>query len=138
MSERWKDSGVDSPDPLGRDVALAAALEAIDPESTDPNYWLRFRAWVLRSAAAELARRRLIAELTVGDVMTSWARAVVPTAALAAALASLMLMRGEPVPAQPLLSVEEILLADLEGPTIPAALGLSEAGSAVAFAEDTF
>ena len=65
----------------------AAALAVLDPASHDPNYWFRFRSWVMSGAARELSRRRLVARLTVGDVLESWARALVPTAALVAALA---------------------------------------------------
>jgi len=76
-------------------VRLSKALESLDPATEDPNYWVRFRGWVLTGAARELARRRLVAQLTVGDVMTSWARMVVPTAVLAAALAGVLLIRAE-------------------------------------------
>jgi hypothetical protein len=116
------------------DPEIGRALAALDPTTMDPNYWLRFRAWVVDNAAPELARRRLAAELTVGDVMTSWARMVMPTAILAAALAGLMLLRGESVSTQPL-GVEEMLVAEVDGQTIPAAL---DAPSAVAFASEIF
>ena len=83
-------NSTDGTDELGRDMELAEALTVIDPASQDPNYWLRFRTWVMSNAARELARRRLIVQLTVGDVMEAWARALVPAAMLAAMLAGLL------------------------------------------------
>jgi len=135
MSERWN-SRMD--DELGRDVELGRTLELLDPASRDPNYWLRFRSWVLSSASAELARRRLMAELTMGDVMTSWARTVVPTAVLAAALAGLLLLRGPSTPGPQTVGVEELLVSEVEGETIPATLSAGEAGGSVAFASEIF
>ena len=125
-------------DELGRDMELAETLGLLDPAHGDPNYWLRFRAWVLKNAAAELARRRLMHELTVADVMTSWARAVVPTAILAATLAGLLLMRGQSVPPAQPVGIEELLVSEVEGQTIPAALAPQETGGAVAFAAEIF
>ena len=46
------------------DAELSAALRALDPATDDATYWLRFRAWVVESAAPELARRRLAAGVT--------------------------------------------------------------------------
>ena len=69
-------------DDLGRDMILAESLEALDPARRDPNYWMRFRGAVLSAAGRELARRRLIQELTVEDVLTSWARTIVRFEAL--------------------------------------------------------
>ena len=125
-------------DELGRDMEIASLLESVDPASADPNYWLRFQSWVLKNAAPELARRRLMTELTMGDVMTSWARTVIPTAVLAAALAGLFLFRGQAAPAPRPVGVEELLVAGVEGATIPVALSTEEAGSAIAFASEVF
>jgi len=104
----------------GRDHEIAAALAALDPASGDPHYWLRFRSWVMSSAARELSRRRLVVRLTIGDVLESWARALVPIAALFAALAGLLLLRDDPVGDLPPIGVEELLVSELEGSTIPA------------------
>ncbi len=133
MSEEVKD-GAASVEAVTMDPEISRALAAVDPASMDPNYWFRFGAWIVENATPELARRRLAAELTVGDVMTSWARVVMPTAILAAALAALMLLRGESIPTQPL-GVEELLVAEVDGQTIPAAL---DAPSALAFAAEIF
>lgn len=103
----------------GRDAALSAALSSLDPAKRDANYWFRFRWWVVSAAAAELARRRREVALTVGDVLESWARALVPTAALVAALAGLLLMRGQPPVDWPPISVEELMLSEVEGNAIP-------------------
>jgi hypothetical protein len=119
-------------------MMLAEALKAVDPGSGDPSYWLRFRASVVSGAGRELARRRLLAELTVGDVLTSWARAVVPTAALAAALAAIVLMRaGSAVQAQPI-GVEELLVSELPSERVPALLAPDAAEEMVVFASDMF
>ncbi len=125
-------------DELGRDMEVASWLEAVDPASTDPNYWLRFQSWVLKKAAPELARRRLMRELTMGDVLSSWARIVIPTAVLAAALAGMLLFRGHAAPVPAPMGVEEVLVAEVEGATIPVTLASLEPGSAVAFASEGF
>ena len=107
----------------------------IDPASRDPNYWLRFRAWVLTGASRELARRRMMAQLTVGDVVGSWARTLVPTALLAAVLAGVVLWRaGVPLP----VSVEELLVSEIRGETIPVMASPERAALAVTFAAEAF
>ena len=133
-----KRNGQPLSDELGRDMEVASWLSGADPASVEANYWLRFQSRVLKAAAPELARRRLMAELTLGDVMTSWARAVVPTAVLAAALAGFLLLRSPAAPGPTPVGVEELLLAEVEGSTIPATLELSESASAVTFASEGF
>jgi hypothetical protein len=125
-------------DELGRDVELASLLSFVDPATDDPNYWLRFRAWVMKNASAELARRRLLAELTVGDVVTSWARILVPSALAAAVLAGLLLLRGAGLGPPPPVGVEELLVAGLEEETIPRALATDELSVQVVFASEGF
>lgn len=131
MSERWSSmdrSGSDgSAEPL-------VALRALDPATDDPNYWLRFQTWVVDAAGPELARRRLMARVTVGDVMSSWARALVPAALAAAAAAGILLVREPATPPPAPLSVEELLVAGLdEGEPIP-----TMEASAVMFASEAF
>ena len=103
-------------DELGRDMLLAEQLAALDPATEDPNYWFRFHAGVMSKAARSLAQRRVIAELTVADVVASWGRTIVPTAALAAALAGIILLRSGvagPVPEAPVTPVgAEVEAAD--------------------------
>lgn len=106
-------------DEIGYDAELSRSLSSLDPVSRDPNYWLRFRWWVVSAATAELARRRRQARLTVGDVVESWARALVPTAALVAALAGMLLMRSQPTVEWPAISVEDLMLSEVEGNAIP-------------------
>lgn len=127
-------------DTEGRDLEVASYLRLLDPASSDPNYWLRFQSRVLESAAPELARRRLRADLTVGQVLTAWSRALVPAAALAAALAGLIAIRGPetPGPAPMAVGVEELLVAGIEGETIPVALQSDESAAVLAFAGDRF
>ena len=130
-------NGSDCTEGLNQEDELAQALGLLDPAQQDPSYWFRFRSWVVSNAGAELARRRLIRELTVADVMSSWARAVVSTAALVAALAGLLLVRGAGPPALQLVGVEELLVSEVEGETIPTLLA-PETNGTVAFAAEIF
>jgi hypothetical protein len=126
-------------DELGRDMELASALRFVDPATDDANYWLRFQAWVMKGAAGELARRRLMAELTMGDVVASWARTVVPTAMAAAVVAGLVLLRGVGFAGAPMpVGVEELLVVGLEEEAIPSALAAEESAASVAFAAERF
>lgn len=137
MSPDWQErSSVRAGDELGRDMELASAMELLDPGHTDPSYWMRFRAGVLRRAAPELARRRLAAEVSLPEVVMSWARAVVPAAMLAAALAGVMLLHEYTVSdAQPTtVGVEELLVTGVQGSTIPVELERAQ----VAFASESF
>ena len=134
----WRTRHSTPSDELGRDMLLAEALQSLDPATEDPNYWFRFRGWVMSGAARELAQRRLMAELTIGEVMTSWARALVPTAALAAAVAAFVLLRaGTPVPAQ-YVGLEELLVTDVPVETQPVLLSPDAAAGIVAFASDVY
>ena len=137
MSERI-DEMWNKTEAIGRDIELATALAVLDPAQPDPNYWMRFREWVVTSSAGELARRRLMVELTMGDVMSSWARTLVPAAVAAAAIAGFMLVRAPANDRQQVVSVEELLTSDVEGETIPVTLGEDDAEPAVAFASEIF
>lgn len=127
-------------DEEGRDMELARLLGAVDPASADTNYWLRFQSWVLKAAAPELARRRLMADLTMGEVLAGWARAVVPTAVAASMVAGFLLVRSAQVRSDLAYaaSVEEILVAGMEGQTIPLALVDDETNPSVTFAAERF
>lgn len=98
-----------------RDTELAEALDCLDPANVDPNYWFRFHGRVMAGAGTELARRRMMSGLTVGDVLASWSRTLVPTAMLAAAVATLILIRTgsgsleRPATADGLLASEEVV-----------------------------
>jgi hypothetical protein len=117
---------------VGPDPEFEKALFALDPASQDPNYWLRFRWWVMSGASMELARRRREGSLTVGDVLESWARALLPTAALVAAVAGILLLRSQPPSEWPPVLVEELILSEVEGNTIPIDV------SAMTFAAEIF
>lgn len=122
-------------DDLGRDMELAEALASLDPASRDPNYWLRFRFWIMGAAARELARRRLVAQLTIGDVLQSWARTLVPTAVITAVVAGLMLIHGGVLaPVRPI-GVEEILMTGIEREMAPAP---DPSSDVVTFASESF
>ena len=135
MTDRFDAAGTDE---LGRDMVLAETLGALDPATGDPGYWLRFRGWVLTEAAGELARRRLMAELTVADVLTSWSRAIVPTALLAAVMAGLLLMRSGSVHMLGSEAFEAPLTAELEMEIMPALIAPDAVAGIVAFASDTY
>jgi hypothetical protein len=117
---------------LAQDMVLAERLAALDPASEDPNYWLRFRGRVMTDAARALAQRRLIAEITVADVLASWGRAIIPTAALAAALAGVLLVRTGADTTTPEVSP----VAQLEA--VPVTLAPSSAASFVATLPEGF
>lgn len=140
----WFNRSSEASDGLEQDMILAEALSALDPETYDPNYWFRFRGWVVSSAAGALARRRIPVELTIGDVLTSWARMVVPTAAVAAAVAAVVLVRPDVplrqnVAAEPLpIAVEEQLVSELPSDVVPMLLAPDAAAGLVAFASDIF
>jgi hypothetical protein len=133
MNRDWNDSV--EMDDLGRERDLAEALFHLDPASQDPRYWLRFRTWVMNGATLELARRRMVAQMTVGDVVHSWARALVPTALLAAVLAGILLWRVGSVPP---MTVEELLISEIQGETIPMMASPARSFEAVTFASEAF
>ena len=125
-------------DELGRDVELAEVLGLLDPASQDSSYWRRFRSWVMGGAARELARRRLLTQLTFGDVVQSWARAVVPTAVLTAMLAGILLIRSGLLAQSRPIGVEEMLVSEIDGETLPAMLAPDPANDVVTFASESF
>lgn len=126
--------------PEDRDPVVSTALAAWDPAAADPGYWSRFQGKVLALSAPELARRRLMADLTVGDVLAGWARALIPTAALAAGVALVVIVR--PFESRQEListtSVEELLVAGMGRETIPETLSRDEPASWAAFAGERF
>ena len=132
MSDWLRQHGGES-DGVGRDMELANAFRSLDPATYDPNYWFRFRGWVMTGAARELARRRLMAQLTVGEVMSSWARALVPTAVLAAAVAGMLLVRSGEATAPPM-ALEEFLVSEIPGERLPLLLAPESNEAAVVFA----
>ncbi len=126
-------------DGAGPDAELSRALRALDPGEADPTYWFRFRDRVLKRAQAELARRRLMAQLTVSEVMSSWARTVLPVALAAAALATVMLTSERRANEPQIVSVEELLLTGSEGESAAELLRASpEEGGSVTFASEIF
>jgi len=125
------DFGPELTDGLGRDMELSGKLSALDPAAEDPGYWGRFRASVMSEAARALAQRRLIADLTVADVLQSWSRAVVP-AALAAAMAGLMLLRTGSTEVPATIEPEAVPVAEIDAPPLlrpDLAVGFAALGS---------
>jgi hypothetical protein len=116
MSHRLEEAITDQPEV---DMEIYTALRVLDPGERAAGYWNAFHARVTSAAGAELVRRRAAASMTVGDVLVGWARTLVPTAMLAAALAGVVLMRGETTEAPAPLGIEEMLTSELKGLTIP-------------------
>lgn len=116
-------------------------LRALDPERIEPGYWARLQRGILEAAAPELARRRSLRDVTLDEVMFSWARTVVPTALLAAAVAGLVLLQdARPEPTGSVSAdVEEALLEGLEDSGFSAvASGRGDDPNAVMFAVESF
>lgn len=136
----WLKQDAAGTDEFGQEMVLAEALRSLDPATDDPNYWLRFRSWVVSEAAPELARRRMIVELTVEDVLASWSRAVLP-AAMAAAVAAIAFIRSPQAEAPPVataVGVEELLVVEVPEATQPVLLSPDAAAGIVAFASDIY
>jgi hypothetical protein len=102
-------------------------LGVLDPGHLDDTYWARFRVRVVTTATDELARRREMADITLLDVAQSWARVLVPAAAVAAALGALLLSQGRTSGALALSGPEEVLTQELEDRTLPDFMALEEA-----------
>ncbi len=109
--------------PLGS----AYDLGTLDPGRLDSTYWARFRFRVVTKAAAELARRREMADITVLELAQSWARVLVPAAAVAAAVGALLLSQGRASGPLAVAGPEEVLTQELEDRTLPDFMALEEA-----------
>lgn len=133
MNREWLETG--DADELGRDIEIAQALAYFDPAHEAPDYWLRSRNWVMTGAAAELAHRRMVPRVTVGEVVQSWGRALVPTALLAAMVAGLVLWRSA---APRVVSIEELLVSEIAGETIPVRASTARTQEAIIFAVEAF
>ena len=86
-------------------------------------------------AAGELSRRRLAADVRVTDFLQSWSVTVIRAALIAAAIASVLILRDRP--ATPL-GVEEALTMGLEDRTLPDLMEQSEGGDPFLLVEVTF
>lgn len=92
------------------DIEPHVPLGEMDPGRHDPGYWARFHARVIEAAGPALRRRAELSRITMGDVLLSWSRLLVPGTLVAAAAAGVLLLvpdlAEEPAP---LLGFEEIL-----------------------------
>lgn len=124
-----------------RDLEIEALLAAADPGRGDDTYWPRFHRSVMERAKSELTRRRAAAELTITQLVSSWGRTLIPTAAAAAAVGAFFLLRPATIENEVgVIAVEEELVQGIEGPTIPDVLendDFADAGGAV-FASEIF
>ena len=99
-------------------------LDPLDPGSVDPGFWLRFHGRVLAEAEDELARRRMVQDWTLSEVVFQWRKPLVPLALLAATLAGIFVMGNEePGPVLSPVALEEALILDVDGDPIPTVLG---------------
>jgi len=110
-------------------------LAILDPGAEDPGYWSRFRTHVMERAADELWRRHTAAEVGVGDFLQSWARPVMRAAAIAAAIAGMLLVRGRPATVW---GVEEALTTELEDRTLPDLMAEPQGNDPFLLVEVTF
>ena len=117
-----------------RDAGVESLLRELDPAVGRRGYWATFHKSVLDAARFELARRRRAMQETVAGTVTSWARAVVPSAVLtAAAAAVILLVVPAPGPAGDVeLGVEDLLFTGLDDGAIPSEL-VDDAGVEVSF-----
>ena len=88
-------------------------LDSLDPGFLDAGFWLRFQGRVMDAAQAELARRRMVGELSVVDVVFAWRKALVPMALLAAALAGILMTSPAPEETVRMVALEEVLTEGL-------------------------
>ena len=109
-------------------------LDALDPGSRDPGYWIRAHERVMSGARAELARRKLAGDWTVTGVVFQWRKTLVPLALLAATLAGIFVL-GNEEPTDPFspMVLEEAILEGVEGDPIPTVLGRGTELETVAF-----
>ncbi len=126
---RFGPRGGDGPTGQGRDLAI------LDPGFDDPGYWFRFRSLVMARADDELSRRRLAADAGVTDFIQSWSRAVIRAAAIAAAIAGVLILRGQSATAW---GIEEALTVGLEDRTLPVLMEQPEGVDPFQLVEVTF
>jgi anti-sigma factor RsiW len=105
-----------------RDLEERLPLESLDPASKDPGFWLRFHGRVMGDAESELARRRMMGEISVADVVFAWRRALVPMVLLAAAMAGILILGHEPPQEVQVVALEEVFSQDFEVRPMTAAL----------------
>lgn len=97
-----------------KDNDRITALETLDPARERQGYWEQFRARILENAAFELARRREAARESVAAILSGWSRSLIPVAAAAALIASIMILNETQQQAQP---APRLVLEDMLGGT---------------------
>ncbi len=110
-------------------------LEVLDPAHERPGYWDQFRTHILENAAFELARRREAARESVAAVLSGWARSLIPVAAAAAVIASIMIANESQQQADsgPRLVLEDMLGGALSESSFQAALTAGVPSNTAAF-----
>jgi len=89
----------------------------------------------MQRAVAELHRRRLLRDVGVADLLQSWARMLIPAAAVAAAIGGVLLFRNPPALA---IGVEETLTVVLEDQTLPELMEQGDVDDPFLLIEETF
>ena len=107
----------------------------LDPQLRSPGYWARLRGNVMERAANELYRRRLLRSVSVADLLQSWARMLVPAAAVAAAIGGFLLLRN---PSNVAIDVEEALWVGLEDQTLADVMAQGDIDDPLLLIEGTF
>ncbi len=97
-----------------KDNDRVTALETLDPAHERQGYWEQFRARILENAAFELARRREAARESVAAILSGWSRSLIPVAAAAALIASIMILNETQQQAEP---APRLVLEDMLGGT---------------------
>lgn len=97
-----------------KDNDRITALETLDPAHERQGYWEQFRARILENAAFELARRREAARESVAAILSGWSRSLIPVAAAAALIASIMILNETQQQAEP---APRLVLEDMLGGT---------------------
>ena len=71
-------------------------LDVLDPAADDPGYWLRFQRTIVHRAGPTMADRRRRSHVTLGSVLFTWGRMILPVAAVGAGVAAVLLARTAP------------------------------------------
>ncbi|MEJ2539438.1 MAG: hypothetical protein P8188_05630 [Gemmatimonadota bacterium] len=121
------------------DEQVSAWLGEIDPGRDSATYWMRFHHETVKAASFELARRRRDAQRTVTGVVSSWSRAVVSAALVAAAAAGVLMVQPAAEFGDSPALVEDVLLLGMTESAQDEFVVEEEAGeNGVRFISDVF
>ena len=102
-------------------------LDVLDPAADDPGYWLRFQRTIVHRAGPTMADRRRRSHVTLGSVLFTWGRMILPVAAVGAGVAAVLLARTAPSdPRVEVAGVEDVLEWPTGTEPLPASLHAGE------------